>query len=103
MRERERQREIIVKFTSYRTKALIFANKTKLKGNPDKTFITEDLTAHNHSVIKSLLELKKAKQIDSFWTVNGNVLAKTTHESSPIRLRFTDDIPKKLGIRRQDV
>ena len=76
-----RKPQIIVKFTSYKTRAKVYANKTKLKGHPDKTFLTEDLTSKNHSVIKSLLELRKAKRINSFWTSNGKILAKVTHRS----------------------
>ena len=76
----------------------MFASKTKLKGNPDRVFLTEDLTSNNHSVIKSLLELRKARKISSFWTSNGKILAKVTPESSIVSLNITDDIAQKLGV-----
>ena len=97
-----RKPQIIVKFTSYKTRAKVFANKTKLKGHPNKTFLTEDLTSKNHTVIKSLLELRKAKRINSFWTSNGKILAKVSPEAALVTLDFTDDISQKLGIRDSD-
>ena len=76
----------------------MFANKTKLKGHPDRVFLTEDLTSKNHSVIKSLLELRKSKKINSFWTTNGKILAKVTPESTVVTLNIADDIAQKLGV-----
>ena len=73
-----------------------------MKGHPDKTFLTEDLTSKNHSVIKSLLKLRKAKRINSFWTSNGKILAKVAPEAALVTLDFTDDISQKLGIRDND-
>ena len=35
---------IIVKFKSYQTKARVYSAKSKLKGNREKIFLTEDLT-----------------------------------------------------------
>lgn len=59
---RNSKRQIIVKFSSYKVKARVFSNKSKLKNNPDKTFMTEDLTVLNHEIVKSLLPLKKGAQ-----------------------------------------
>ena len=89
-----RKPQIIVKFASYLIKSKVFASKTKLKGHPDRVFLTEDLTSKNYSVIKSLLELRKARKISSCWTSNGKILAKLTTEGSNI----TDDIAQKLGV-----
>ena len=93
-----RKPQIIVKFASYQIKSKVFASKTKLKGHPDRVFLTEDLTSKNHSVIKSLLELRKARKISSFWTSNGKILAKVTPEGSIVSLNITDDIAQKLGV-----
>ena len=57
-----------------------------------------DLTSKNHSVIKSLLELRKARKISSFWTSKWKILAKVTPESSIVSLNSTDDIAQKLGV-----
>ena len=93
-----RKPQIIVKLASYQIKSKVFASKTKLKGHPDRVFLTEDLTSKNHSVIKSLLELRKARKISSFWTSNGKILAKVTPEGSIVSLNITDDIAQKLGV-----
>ena len=45
-------RPIIVKFASYRSKAAVFSAKNKLKKNPAKIFVTEDLTRKNHGIIQ---------------------------------------------------
>ena len=37
---RTKKPKIIVKFTSYKTREKVYANKTKLRGHPDKTFLT---------------------------------------------------------------
>lgn len=49
-------------------------------------FETNVLTTLNHAIIKTLLSLKKANKINSFWTKNGKVLAKETSESKPFSL-----------------
>ena len=54
-----RKQQIIVKFSNYKITSKMLANKTKLKGHSDSTFINEDLTTLNHGVVKSLLELRK--------------------------------------------
>ena len=80
----KRSRQIIMKFHSYHDKNRVFAAKSKLKGNPSKTFITEDLTSRNHAVVKELLSMKTKDEIDSFWTSNGRVFAKKDADSDPI-------------------
>ena len=52
-----RKQQVIVKFSNYKITSKMLANKTKLKGHSDSTFINEDLTTLNHGVVKSLLEL----------------------------------------------
>lgn len=66
----DRPKQIIIKFSHYQDKRRVFAAKSKLKNNRAKTFITEDLTSANHTVVKELLLMKKAGKIDSFWTNN---------------------------------
>ena len=45
-----------------------------------------------------LLELRKSKKINSFWTTNGKILAKVTPESTVVTLNIADDIAQKLGV-----
>ena len=65
------QKQIIVKFKSYKTKAVVYKAKSSLKDNGDGIFMTEDLTKRNHAIIKQLLLLKISDKIHSFWTVDG--------------------------------
>ena len=65
------QKQIIVEFKSYKTKAVVYKAKSSLKDNGDGIFMTEDLMKRNHAIIKQLLLLKKSDKIHSFWTVDG--------------------------------
>ena len=93
-----RKPQIIVKFTSYKTRARVCANKTKLKGHPDKTFLTEDLTSKNHSVIKSLLELRKAKRLNVYGQVMVKFLPKLPLKRTQGKLQSPKN-PKYLVTR----
>lgn len=85
-------------FAHYQVKRRVFAAKSSLKGNLSKIFITEDLTSHNHSMVKQLLSLKKGKKIDSFWTSDGRMLVKKEAVSDPIYVSPRDSISgKKMG------
>ena len=52
-------KQILVKFYKYHTKRLVYSAKAKLRNNPDKIFISEDLTRKNHAIVKALQPLKK--------------------------------------------
>lgn len=93
-----RPRQIIVKFAHYQDKKRVFAAKSLLKANPDKVFLTEDLTSANHAVVKQLLPLKKNAKINSFWTVNGQIYVKKTALSDPVKISYMDSVSSKLSI-----
>ena len=93
-------RQILVKFKSYHSKSKVFAAKSKLKGNPDNIFISEDLTGYNHTIVKSLLQFRKNKQIDSLWTLNGRIFAKKSRDDDPTRVRSLEDVFDKLNVQR---
>ena len=84
--------QVIVKFKSYKTKAAVFKAKAKLKRNPDKVFMTEDLTKRNHTIVKKLLELRKSKQIEGFWTQDAKIFLKVAGNSSPFRVTSLSEI-----------
>lgn len=88
--------QILIKFKSYHTKNKVFKAKKQLKGNHDKTFITEDLTQFNHNIIKSLLKLHGTKEIVNFWTNNGVIYVKQTETEPVIKIRHGKDIVDKL-------
>ena len=90
--------QIIVKFARYHDKWKVFSAKKNLKNHPNKTFITEDLTKLNHAVVQSLLPLKKAKSIDSFWTRDGRIIVKKGSADDPIRISPNDNLNIKLSL-----
>ena len=85
--------QVIVKFSYYKSKAAVFKAKSKLKNNPKKIFMTEDLTKSNHSIVKKLLQLRKAKQINGFWTQDAKIYLKVSAEDdAPVRINSLSDI-----------
>ena len=89
-------KQILVKFYKYHIKRLVYSAKAKLRNNPDKIFISEDLTRKNHAIVKTLQPLKKDGSINSFWTTNGKVMEKVIEDGKPMRLYHVDDIAAKL-------
>ena len=73
--------------------------KKNLKKHPNKTFITEDLTSLNHSVIQTLLPLKSDGKTDSFWTRDGRIIIKKSKSADPIRIGPSNNINFSLGIK----
>ena len=85
-------RQILIKFTSYQIKQLVYSNKKSLKNNLNGTFISEDLTRFNHNLVKSLSGLKKDKKINSYWTMNGRIFVKKDADDDPCKILTHDDI-----------
>ncbi|CAC5417236.1 unnamed protein product [Mytilus coruscus] len=71
---------------------MVFSNKKKLKNNPDKIFIAENLTKHRNDLINRLNTLRTKEKIHSFWTHDGTRLVNTTDVSSPNKVKSTQDI-----------
>ena len=91
--------KILIKFSCYHDKWRVFSLKKNLKKHPNKTFITEDLTSMNLSVVQTLLPLKRGGKIDSFWTRDGRIIVKKTKSADPIRIGTSDNINFSLGIK----
>ena len=89
-------RPIIVKFKSYKSKAAVFKARAKLKKNPDKIFVSEDLTRKNHIIVQKLVELRKNGTIDLFWTIDGKINIKVFEISVPTRVSSLTDVQKLL-------
>jgi hypothetical protein len=51
-------------------------SKKNLKNNPEKIFITEDVTKTRQFIVKELNTQKRDNKIHSFWTFDGRILAK---------------------------
>lgn len=86
------KRQVIVKFTSYKTRREVYAAKTKLKNNPENVFISEDLTRQRHVIVKKLLELRKAKMIRNMWTIDGRIFYKINDESRPVLVKRIQEL-----------
>ena len=89
-------RPLIVKFKSYKSKAAVFTAKKKLKNNPGKIFISEDLTKKNHEIVQKLVQLRKDTSIDSFWTNDGKINVKVYEMSLPARVGSISDVDQLL-------
>lgn len=87
---------IIVKFKSYNAKREVYSSKSNLKGNPDKIFITENLTKQNHKIVATLLTKVKAKNIHSFWTIDGKIFFKSDADAGPERVLRNSDVAEPL-------
>ena len=85
-------KQIIVKFTTYKARYRMYSNKKNLKGLNKDVFISEDLTKTRYEMFKQLLELRKQKLIDSAWTNDGRLFV--AKNNSKILIRCTDDIDK---------
>ena len=85
-------RQVIVRFLSYRTRAHVFRNKKKLKGHPGKVFLTEDLTLYRRRLVNTLIDLQKNHVISSFWTNDGRIFAKKSDGSSKVMITSQRDI-----------
>ena len=82
-RPKNRPRDIIVKFVSYRDRALVYGNKRNLKAynnNPtkktDPIYINEALTQTRSELFRKTRELVKSRKLHSCWTFDGRIYAK---------------------------
>lgn len=87
-------RDIIVKFLSYRDRALVYNNKKNLKSynanpsNRSRIFINEALTRTRNQLFFKTRKLAAAKQIDSVWTYDGRIIIKTNNKK---RISLTNE------------
>ena len=79
--------QLICRLRNWKIKNKIYMWKSKLARNPDKTFVTEDLTKYRH-----LLQLKRDKYHNSFWTSDGRIFTKETETSRKILITSHEEI-----------
>lgn len=71
-------RPMLVKFTSYRSRDIVFRAKSHLKKDQTKKiFINEDLTAARSALFFKARQMRKEKRITDCWTSDGKILVKT--------------------------
>jgi chaperonin cofactor prefoldin len=90
--------QLIVKFTRYNTRQLIFASKSKLKDHPGNVYVTEDLTPQRYQLIGKLNKLRKEDKIHAFWTQDGRVFVKSAEDSAKLCIQnvFIEDASEVL-------
>lgn len=84
--------QVIVRFLSYRIREKVYTAKKRLKGDPDKIFITENLTTFRTNIVKELADLKFKHDINAYWTNDGRIYAKKSESSTKQLIRNHDDI-----------
>lgn len=80
---KNRPRDIIIRFISYRDRDLVFRNKKNLKSfnecqSPDRRlYVNEALTQRRASLYKKTRDLFRNKKIKNCWTHDGKILVKS--------------------------
>ncbi|XP_071095336.1 uncharacterized protein [Haliotis cracherodii] len=69
----DRNRQVIVKFVSYRNRHKVISNRRMLRQNRSSVYINEDLTKHRSKLFKLTRDLKAKHLISSTWTYDGRV------------------------------
>ena len=67
-KENGKKRPIIVRFATYRQKAMVYSNKRKLKGT--RTVISENLTPSRYALYKKCLDRFGSRNV---WTYDGRI------------------------------
>ena len=88
--------QIIARFNSYRLRHKVFSAKAKLKDDPDKRFITEDLTKTRYAIVKRLSGLWKAGKIKYHWTLDGRIFMRVTEKGPKILIKKEGDVDQHI-------
>ena len=75
-------RDIIVKFTSYRSRSRVFQSKKKLENNSvfPKTYINEDLTKTRSELLYKARKMKNSGRLKSAFSRDGRIFVLDTNE-----------------------
>ena len=89
---RNDRRQLICRFKNWKVKNSVFSQKSKLKGNEDNIFITEDLTSCRQAIVNEMTKAKRAGAIHSHWSNDGRLFLKVTSEGPKHIVRSIDDL-----------
>lgn len=81
-------RQIIIKFNEYKAKAKAYDARFNLSN----VYMTEDFTPSNQKLVNQVVQLKKAKHIKKFWSIDGKIFAKVVDVQVKFRIQNTNDI-----------
>ena len=74
-------RQIIVKFTSYRSRLSLYSARLQLKKlGKSNVFVNEDLSRHRSEIFFRARKLLKSSRINGVWTSDGVILVKDRHD-----------------------
>ena len=94
---KDRDRQLIVRFTSYRARRSFYKGRLGLKHAPKKDrgiYVNADLTKYKLSLLKKPLKLKRETSIINFWTIDGKLFVTTAKggEKKPFLIRSEQDL-----------
>ena len=89
--------QVIARFVTYRVRNAVFSCKRKLKDNPDKIYITENLTARRSQIMDELNSLRMQGQIDACWSFDGKIFAIGLGRSTKKLITCRQDIERLLS------
>ena len=87
-------RQVIVKFQSYKIKAKIYDARFNLRN----IYMTEDLSPKNQALFGDLVKLRRAKKVTKLWTIDGKIYAKAHNLQPKVRITCGSDIDKMFEI-----
>lgn len=84
---------IIVRFSSYNVRQMVYKNRSCLKESPDSNIrLVEDLTRFRQDLIRHINALHRSKKLYSFWTKDGRLFVKKLEGSRPQEIHDSDDL-----------
>ena len=90
---KKNNRQMIVKFRSYKTKAKVCGARFNLSN----VYMSEDFTPSNQKIIDKLVQSKKAKKVKKFWSIDGKIFAKAHDLQPKVRINSVDDIEAMIS------
>lgn len=96
-------RNIIVRFISYRHRALVYSNKRHLKNrnisSRNKIFVNEALTQKRMKLFNKTRQLYSDKLIRNCWTYDGRIFVRNLDDTQTVPIRSESDLLPFLNIR----
>ena len=90
--EKDKDRPIIVKFTSYRYRKAVFSSRKNLKDSHKNVYVNEDLTRNRSKLLYDARQMCKAGALASSWSMDGIVFVKQFQDGPMYRINCTDDL-----------
>ncbi|CAG2223095.1 unnamed protein product [Mytilus edulis] len=105
-RKKGRTRDIIIRFISYRDRALVYSNKKNLKMVNDeqdnvkkRIYVNEALTLKRATLFRKARQLKHDKLINSCWTHDGKILVRNLTKDETFQIKTEKDLTRFLKLK----